>query len=315
MAEILVNKIFFFSLILVLQIEFFFFLCYDYMIFFVKSLRINKINKLNIDSYFLNYNKLVLSFILLYLITLKSINLFSILLMFYLLIISYWLISIIRGITFFVKTDFKILNLICFLFFGLIFFLINISSFLSFFFFIELYGVLYFFIFLNSYKFTNLTLLKYKNGLLFLLWNNFLTTVFISLSCLYLFKLYGTTNFTELSFLTTSSNCLYFFFFGIAWKLGLPGFHFFKLEVYKYLLKENVFFFSSLTILFNIVIFFYFFQIPIVFNTFYLNNWLIICFVFLINLILFNLKLTNLLYFFALSGVITLTMLLSLLII
>jgi hypothetical protein len=94
------------------------------------------------------------------------------------------------------------------------FLLFFIESFLTLFFFIELYGVLYYFCFLTSYNFSNQTILKYKNGLLLLLWNNFLTTLFLALGCFFLVKNSGSTNFSELFYLSTSSCGIYFFIFG-----------------------------------------------------------------------------------------------------
>lgn len=190
------------------------------------------------------------------------------------------------------------------IFFFLFFF---ITSFLTLFFFIELYGVLYYFCFLTSYTFTNQTILKYKNGLLLLLWNNFLTTFFLAMGCFLITKNFGTTDFRELQLLTSTTNYIYVFLVGLFWKLGLPLFHFFKLEVYKYLLKENVFLFSILTTVINVSLLYLCMLQPIVFNTLYVQNLFIIFPLFGILLAIINLKLTSLLHFFAFSSVFTLT--------
>ena len=188
-----------------------------------------------------------------------------------------------------------------------IFFLIFSSSFLILFFLIELYGVLYYFCFLTTYNFTNQTILKYKNGLLLLLWNNFLTTIFLIVSCFFLLKDYGTTSFNELSFLHIYNPYIYLFLIGFFWKLGLPLFHFFKLEVYRFLLKENVFLFSIITALINFLLFFVIFSNNIVFSAIYSVNLLLLIIFFAFFLVLTNLKLVNFLQFFALSGIFTLT--------
>ena len=88
-------------------------------------------------------------------------------------------------------------------------------------------------------------------------------------------------------------------------------FHFFKLEVYKYLLKENVFLFSILTTVINLVLMFFCLTQPAIFNVIYLNNVLVFVVLFAVVLTLVNLKLTNLLQFFALSGALTMTTLLT----
>ena len=175
----------------------------------------------------------------------------------------------------------------------------------------ELYGVLYYFCFLTSYNFTNQTILKYKNGLLLLLWNNFLTTFFLSLGCILLLKEYGTTNFLDFNFIVSDTFSIFFFMIGLFWKLGLPIFHFFKLEVYRYLLKENVFLFSSLTILINFIIFYFFFHQNIVFSIIYSYKFIFIMILVCIVLLIVNLKIFNFLQFFALSGMFTLTTVLT----
>lgn len=186
-------------------------------------------------------------------------------------------------------------------------FLTFIDSFLSLFFLIELYGVLYYFFFLTSYNFTTQTILKYKNGLLLLLWNNFLTTIFLTFGCFLIFKEFGTTNFNELNFMTPNGYGFHVFLVGLAWKLGLPTFHFFKLEVYRYLLKENVFLFSAVTTLINFFLFYAVFSKGIIALVVSSINFTIILVSVTIPLLILNLKTTNILQFFALSGLLTMT--------
>ena len=173
---------------------------------------------------------------------------------------------------------------------------------------------MYFFFFLTSYNLTNFTILKYKNSILLLLWNNFLTTIFLSVSCFFLLKSYGTTNFTELATLNSAPTILGLFLIGLAWKLGIPFFHFFKLEIYKFLTRENIFFFSVITSLVNILIFYFSIQIPVIYTLLYLNNWLFVFIFFLINLVIYNLNIQSVLVFFALSSLITVATVLVLLI-
>ena len=94
-------------------------------------------------------------------------------------------------------------------------FLQLVESFLTFFFFIELYSVLYYFFFLTSYNFSNQTILKYKNGLLLLLWNNFLTTFFLALGCILIIRSCGTTTFNDLNFISLDTYSIFFFMIGV----------------------------------------------------------------------------------------------------
>jgi len=146
-------------------------------------------------------------------------------------------------------------------------------------------------------------------------WNNFLTTFFLALGCFYMLKEEGTTDFYELSLLRSDLYPIYFFAVGLFWKLGLPLFHFFKVEVYKYLLRENVFLFSIITTIINTVLLIVFVSQPVVFNTIYLNNFLVIILVFSIILAIVNLNLSNILQFFAFSGVFTLATVLTVMVV
>lgn len=293
-----------------LQIEFYYYLCYSPIIFLSKLLRISKNNQTQETLINQNVNNVYFLILLLSLFSFKgtfSTNI-SILVIFSLFLAR---ISILLD-----KLDIrKIGNNSIYLIlpsFALFFiFLLNVTSFLTLFFFIELYGVLYYFLFLTSYNFTNQTVLRYKNGLLLLLWNNFLTTFFLAFGCFLITRFSGSTNFFELSFLTVNHWGVYIFLFGLFWKLGLPVFHFFKLEVYKYLLKENVFLFSILTTTINVVLFYVCFTQPIIFNSIYLYNSILFGVLFAVLLAALNLKLSNFLQFLALSGVFTLTTVMS----
>jgi hypothetical protein len=104
---------------------------------------------------------------------------------------------------------------------------------------------------------------------------------------------------------------VYFFLLGLFWKLGLPVFHFFKLEVYKFLLKENVFLFSILTTIINVVLLFFCLTEPSIFTALFTHNIFVLFILFAVCLVIINLKLTNFLQFFALSGVFTMTTVLT----
>lgn len=139
--------------------------------------------------------------------------------------------------------------------FYLIIFSTFINSIVIFFLFVELYAILFYFIFLNSINLEiTLDVLKLKNALLLYLIGNFLTTALLLMGLNAIIENYGTTQFLELTLLTTSSNIspqIIFVVVGFLLKLGLPTLHLLKLEIYKYLHTNVVIFFSITTLLFN----------------------------------------------------------------
>lgn len=310
MAEVHFSSLSLISIVLYFQIEMFLLLCYNNVVFLAKALKVKKTENHSNMLIGANANKFFLAFFVISLLCLKGSGCFSTILA---LFVSIFILRLNRTLSMLTtqSVNANILQFILPLFVGLIYFLTFVKSYLTLLFFIEIYGVLYYFCFLTSYNFTNQTILKYKNGLLMLLWNNFLTTFFLALGCFFLMRESGTTSFAELELLETTSIYVYIFLIGLAWKLGLPVFHFFKLEVYKYLLKENVFLFSILTTVINLVLMFFCLTQPAIFNVIYLNNVLVFVVLFAVVLILVNLKLTNLLQFFALSGALTMTTLLT----
>lgn len=311
MAELSINNLFLVGIVFFIQLELFFNICYNNIIFFTKYLKNSKLNTPT-NTTLQTYLNFFYVFFLLTLFTLK-ISYPTNLTLIILFTLLFWLLDkFLHNFTLFSKINTNLYKVILTLIVGFMSLLIFVDSFLSFFFYIELYGVLYYFSFLTSYSLSNQTLLKYKNGLLLLLWNNFLTTFFLAIGCYFLLKSYGTTNFRELYLVTNFSVYVYIFLIGLAWKLGIPLFHFFKLEIYKYLLRENVFLFSVTTTLINTLILYFLLSQPFILNTVYLNNFLIIPLLFSINLVLVNLKIFNVLHYFALSSVLTMTTLLSL---
>ena len=306
MAEILFNKSILLTFFFLIQIEFFIYLCYNNVILLTRLTKIFHLNQvlnnfsvININSVYLYLTIFVLSF---FKTNFSYIDFIILICLLFLFLLNYFLekVSYKSNIS---NTIYIIIPTILYF----IFFLTCSSSFLVLFFLIELYGVLYYFCFLTTYNFTRKTILKYKNGLLLLLWNNFLTTILLVLSCFFLLRNYGTTSFNELSFLQIYNPYIYLFLIGFFWKLGLPLFHFFKLEVYRFLLKENVFLFSIITALINFLLFFVIFSNNVVFSVIYSVNLLLLIIFFSCFLILTNLKLVNFLQFFAFSGIFTLT--------
>ena len=307
MAEFSFNNLVLVIVVFFLQIEIFIYTCYNSYIFYIKLLKTSNTKKINKAIFQEKVNKVYFYFYFFIVIFLKVNNNNYLLLILFVLILVNLLNTTLALFNNYVKPTSNIHSIILSLMLSFLFTLQYVNSFLVMFFFIELYGVIYYFSFLSTYSLTNQTLLKYKNGLLLLLWNNFLTTFFLGISCFFIIKTYGTTSFIELGLLTTKTNLIYIYLLGVFWKLGLPIFHFFKLEIYKFLLKENVFFFSIVTTAFNLVILYFLLVQGIVFNTIYLNNFFLILIIFAFNIIILNLKLSNMLYYFAISSLLTMT--------
>lgn len=307
MAELSFNTYTELAFILYFQLELFFYLCYTNFIFFVKQLKLNKTMKQRNNLLQNSTNSLYFIFLFIFLVINKSFNCISVVQFLAFLAFTSLLDRILFSFSLFAKVNSNFYNLILPLVVTSIYLLTTIKSFLALFFFIEVYSVFYYFSFLTTHTIYNQTLLKYKNGLLMLLWNNFLTSFFLALGVYFLLKSFGTSDFLELSLVTSSSSYIYIYLIGLCWKLGFPLFHFFKLEVYKYLLRENVFFFSIITTLINITILYFILSQTIVFNTIYLNNLIIIPIIFTINVVVINLKIHNILYYFAISSLLTIT--------
>lgn len=310
MAELRLSNILIISVIFFLQLELFFSNCYYNIIFFTKYLNNAKTFKVNTTLTKVSINLFFFFFLVIVFSKVKSdINLT----LFVTSIIFFWLLSKFLNIfTLFSKLNTNFYSIIIFLLMTFVYLLNLVNSFLSLFFFIELYGVLYYFSFLTSYSISTQTLLKYKNSLLLLLWNNFLTTFFLAFSCYLLISASGTTDFVELIFIEKSSYCIYIFLLGLSWKIGIPVFHFFKLEIYKYLLRENIFLFSISTTIINLILLYFLISQPVVLDIIYNQNFIIIPIIFVINLLLSNLKLFNILHYFALSSILTMTTILTL---
>lgn len=210
------------------------------------------------------------------------------------------------------KYKLNIIILVNFILYGCIYILNYLDSLLELLFFLELVGVLYYFYFLNNYNLTKLTSLYYKNSLLFFLWNSFLTTVFFNLLLWYSLRYTGVISFTELNIINNDIIFALFLIISISWKLGLPLFHFFKVELYKYLTRETLFLFSILSTFINSCILWFILSQYFIYFVFLLYNFCLLIVLTLIILILINLNVSNFLYFLAYSGLITLSTILVL---
>lgn len=84
-------------------------------------------------------------------------------------------------------------------------------------------------------------------------------------------------------------------------------FHFFKIELYKYLTRETFFLFSILSIFVNSCILWFILSQYFIYFIFLFYNFFLLTVLVLIVLIISNLNISNFLYFLAYSGLITLS--------
>ncbi len=116
--------------------------------------------------------------------------------------------------------------------------------------------------------------------------------------------LYGTTQFNELVLFNTNIHNEYLasLILSILIKLSLPGFHFLKIEMYKYLSLDNVIIFSVTTLFVNFLLINFLLNINLVVNIF--NTFKFVCLLIVISIfiIIQKLKLSTFQEFIAYSG-------------
>jgi len=178
-----------------------------------------------------------------------------------------------------------------------------IENILIFFLFIEMYSIIFYFFFISADQTSMTNALQHKNMLLLYLLNNFFSTVTFLLGIYYMIVYYGTLSFSELGYLPKIPHWeIYFLIISFIIKLSLPGFHFLKIEIYKYLPFNIVIVYSVVTLFLNFVFISFFFNQSIIYINiveFRLFNLLII-----MGLLIFiqKLKLNNFHEFLAYSG-------------
>lgn len=193
--------------------------------------------------------------------------------------------------------NFNVILFILFLFF--------INNFITLYLYIELYALLFYFFFLNiNLKIKQTYLIQYKNSILLYLFNNFLTSILYLFSINNLIYVYGTLNFSELLFFNhISINWIsYILVLSFVIKLSLPGYHFLKIEIYKYLSATNVIYFSTISLYINFIFLTFVFNQNIVFfilNSYRIHSFLLLCALFFF---IHKLKISNFQEFIAYSG-------------
>lgn len=169
MAELSFNYTYAVAFVLILQIETYVSLCYNNFIFFTKAIRLASTQRANNAFYLYSVNHFNLALLLLILLTAKGNSLMSLSLVYYLTVFLVLLNKFFsKSLTASLQTS-SIFFIILPSFAVLMFMFLYVKSFILFFFYIELYSVFYYFCFLTSYNFTSQTMLKYKNGVMFLL--------------------------------------------------------------------------------------------------------------------------------------------------
>ena len=133
-----------------------------------------------------------------------------------------------------------------------------ISNLISFLLLLEAIATLYYFFFLTFNTSYLSLVVKYKYFLLLYIIVSFFTTLLLALSIIGFSIYYGTISFQEIAYFNTSytiPNIL--LLVSILWKLGSPGFHFFKLEFYQYLLGSTLILFSLFSLFLNVFLLYF----------------------------------------------------------
>lgn len=262
----------------------------------LKNLTISFTKKNNFIFFKTSNQLLIINLILIFFLTYKtsSINIF------FSLVIIFTYIN--KFFTKFNKNYIFILNFSLLMFTPLFFF---VNNYIVFYLFIELYAILFYFFFLNvNFNSKTLYLIQYKNSLLMYLFNNFLTSMLYLFGLTYIISIFGTVNFIELNYLSNIkiSWQTYLLILSFIIKLSLPGYHFLKIELYKYLDITIVILFSVITLYINYLFTIFFFSqltIYTIINTYkYLSLLILLSFFFFIH----KLKINNFQEFISFSG-------------
>ena len=170
---------------------------------------------------------------------------------------------------------------------------------------LELLSVSYYYYFVFQSQKNYVNFIQLKNLLSFYLWLSFLTFALLVLTTFTIYFFIGTGNFKEMQMLNRHVSGFWWALLvsSLLWKLGAPGFHFFKLELYKYLSLFFLVFFSIITLYINCFILSFLGSVfaPILKFS---GLWLLIIIMFF-NIFLLQQGLTNLKFyqFIALSSV------------
>lgn len=170
---------------------------------------------------------------------------------------------------------------------------------------IELVAVIYYFFFLSILNTKVITLVKFKNLLSNYLWVSFFTLVLFFSSLVIITSYCGSLKFNHMVVLAPIVPSIYWHVLLLAflWKIGAPGFYFFKLELYQFIPLHFLIIFSLLSVVVNCFVLSFFFINcwQIYANT----NWILLAYLLVLNFIILSrgLKLMNFYQFLGLSAV------------
>lgn len=142
------------------------------------------------------------------------------------------------------------LNIILFFFLTLF-----INNFIILYLSMELYCIIFYFFFLTNIDVNlHIKLINLKNMIIYYLFNNFLISILFLFSLQFVIQDFGTLNFFELNMFVMKTLNIYYYILILCLflKLALPGYHFLKIEIYKYLPINNVVHFSTITLIINL---------------------------------------------------------------
>lgn len=157
------------------------------------------------------------------------------------------------------------LNIILFFFITLF-----INNFIILYLSMELYCIIFYFFFLTNIDVNLHTkLINLKNMIIHYLFNNFLISILFLFSLQLVIQDFGTLNFFELNMFTLKTLNAYYYslILCLFLKLALPGYHFLKIEIYKYLPISNVIHFSTITLIINLFYVYTLFNCHLVYYT------------------------------------------------
>lgn len=121
-----------------------------------------------------------------------------------------------------------------------------VDNFISFLMMVELISAIYFFFVLIAMKNKLLTTLKFKNLLSNYMWISFFTLVLLFFALILVAKGCGSLKFTEILWISKKTPWYgwQLLLISLLWKIGAPGFYFYKLEMYQYLPTTSLIVFS-----------------------------------------------------------------------
>lgn len=151
---------------------------------------------------------------------------------------------------------------------------------------LEVIAVVYYFFFLGQLAVEPRTFFKFKNLLSNYLWSGFFTIVLLFFALLGIVVANGSLTFVQICVAATiiPAWCWQGLAIALMWKIGAPGFFFFKLELYQYLPTINLIFFSLSSLFVNCFLLNFFFAELWLVYTWY--NWGLLFYILIANLVL-----------------------------